>query len=119
MDYILYNLNKLDEIAQGDQGFILEMVGIFVENVSADIEHIQSLQSEGNWVAIAEKAHKLASNFAYLGADSLQVLAADIEKSVIHDHNLTGIADKTLKLCHEGTSLIDQVKKDFKIVCAN
>jgi len=119
MDYILYNLKTMDEIARGDQGFIREMVIIFVENVTADIGSIQFLLSTENWTAIAEKAHKLVSNFAYLGADSLQALAADIERSVIRDHDLSGIADKTLKMCHEGISLVNQVKKDFDLMDTN
>ena len=114
----LYNLKKLEEIAQGDQGFIRDMLITFVENVTFDICSIKSLKSAENWTAIAETAHKLASNFAYLGASSLQALAADIEKSVINDHNLTGVADKTEKMCDEGNMLINQLEKDFCIKCS-
>ena len=114
-----YNLKKLGEIAQGDQGFMQEMLVIFVENVTADVYSIQSLKSAENWTAIAEIAHKLASNFAYLGANSLHDLAADIERKVINDNNLTGIADKTEKLCNEGILLVNQLKKDFDFVCVN
>ena len=119
MDHKLYNLRKLDEIAQGDQGFIRDMLVTFVENVTAEIESIQSLKLVENWTSIAETAHKLASNFAYLGADRLHVLAADIEKSVIHDQNLTGVADKTDTLCNDGILLISQLKKDFEIMDTN
>jgi len=110
-----YNLKKLDEIAQGNDDFIKDMVVTFVENVTADINGIQSFKSVENWTAIAETAHKLASNFAYLGATGLHALATDIEKSVLLEHNLTGIADKTDKLCHDGVLLIGQLKKDFFI----
>ncbi|MDR1153292.1 MAG: Hpt domain-containing protein [Bacteroidales bacterium] len=119
MDQKLYNLKKMDEIAQGDQGFIRDMLVTFVENVTAEIEGIRSLKTAEKWTVIAETAHKLASNFAYLGADGLHALAADIEKSVMNDHNLTGVADKTDKLCSEGILLVDQLKKDFDIVSAN
>ena len=119
MDHKLYNLKKLDEIAQGDQNFIREMVVTFIENVTAEIDSIQSLKSLEKWTDIAETAHKLASNFAYLGADKLQVLAADIEKSVLLENNLTNIADKTEKMCNIGILLIDQLKEKFKIVGTN
>jgi HPt (histidine-containing phosphotransfer) domain-containing protein len=112
----LYNLKKLDEIAQGNQGFIRDMLVTFVENVTKDIGGIQSQKSKNNWTAIAETAHKLASNFAYLGANSLHALAADIEKSVLSDRNFTGVADKTDKLCDEGILLVSQLKKDFCII---
>jgi len=111
-----YNLRKLEDIAQGNQGFIRDMLVTFVENVSTDISGIQSLKSAKNWTAIAETAHKLASNFAYLDASRLQILATDIERSVLNDHNLTGIADKTETLCNEGGLLVAQLKKDFCIL---
>ena len=119
MEHKLYNLKKLDEIAQGDQNFVREMVVTFVENVSAEIDSIQSLKSLEKWTEIAETAHKLASNFAYLGADKLQALSADIEKSVLNDHILTGIADKTEKMCEDGILLINQLKKKFEFDHAN
>ena len=119
MDHKLYNLKKLDEIAQGDQNFIREMVVTFIENVTAEIDSIQSLKSLEKWTEIAETAHKLASNFAYLGADKLRVLAANIEKSVLVDNNLVDIAGKTEKMCHDGILLISQLKKKFKIVDTN
>ena len=115
----LYNLKKLDEIARGDQEFVRDMAVIFVENVTAAIGDIQSLKTVENWTAIGETAHKLASNFAYLGSGSLHVLAADIEKSVLKDNNLTGVSDKTDKLCNESVLLVSQLKKDFCITNTN
>jgi len=111
----LYNLKKINEIAQGDQDFILDMVVTFVENVKVEIDHIQSLRSMKNWTVIAETAHKLASNFAYLGATGLHALAADIEKSVFNDGNLTGIAEKAGQMCDDGITLLSQLKNDFCI----
>jgi len=110
-----YNLKKINEIAQGDQGFIREMLETFVENVTIEIERIQSFRPVENWTAIAETAHKLASNFAYLGASHLHALAADIEKSVINDLNLTGISEKTEQMCNAGAMLVNQLKNDFCI----
>jgi len=109
----LYNLKKLKEISQGDHIFVRDMLVTFVENATRDISRIQSLILTEDWTAIAETAHKLASNFAYLGANRLHDMAAEIEKNVINDNNLTGIDDKTVKLCHEGIILVNQVKKDF------
>ena len=119
MDHMLYNLKKLEEIAQGDDNFVRDMVITFVENVSADIDSIHLLTYMNKWTDIAETAHKLASNFAYLGADQLHALAADIEKSVLNDNNLTDVAEKTEKMCNDGTLLIRQLKEKFDIVASN
>ncbi len=111
----LYHLKKLIEIAQGDEGFIRDMIVTFVENVTAEIESIQSLKTSESWTTIAEIAHKLASNFAYLGADELHALAVNIEKSVVVDRNLVGISDKAEKMCVDGSLLISELKKDFEL----
>ena len=116
MNHKLYNLKKINEIAHGDQEFVLDMLVTFVENVTIEIDRIQSFRPLENWTAIAETAHKLASNFAYLGAPKLHALAADIEKSVLSDGNLTGIAEKTEQMCGDGIMLVDQLKNDFCIV---
>jgi len=113
MEQRLYNLEKLHEIAMGDETFVRSMLVAFMESVEADIETVKSLRSSENWFAIAEKAHKLASNFAYLDAGSLQKQASDIEKSVINEGNLTGVAEKTDKLCNNAILLIGQLKQDF------
>lgn len=110
-----YNLKKLAEIAQGDEDFIRDMVTTFVENVTTEVDGIQKLKLSGSWTAIAEIAHKLASNFAYLGADDLYALAVNIEKSVINDKNLSGIEEKTERMCNESILLISELKKDFEI----
>ena len=113
MEYQNYHLERLEEIAQGDSDFVKEMVGTFIENVTFDVETIQSLRLTEDWTAIAEKAHKLASNFAYLGAENLRNLAANIENTVLNENNLFGVAGKTELLCNESTDLIVQLKKDF------
>ena len=115
MNEKLYNLKKLNEISQGDGDFVRSMVVTFVENVTVDIDKIRSLISVNDWTAIGEKAHKLASNFAYLGANILHDLAAEIEKSVLMENNLTGVAVKTEKMCHNGMILVGQLEKDFDL----
>ena len=115
MKHKQYNLEKIKDIAQGDQAFIEDMLVTFVENVSDDVEKIKSLRLQEDWKAIAEIAHRLASRFAYLNADSLYALSADIEESVLSEHNLTGIAEKADMLCALSVSMIEELRKDFTI----
>ena len=115
MEHKLYDLSKLQEIAQGDEAFVKDMLISFVDNVSSDIEQVQSLRQTENWKTIAEIAHRLASRFAYLIINDLQNLSVDIEKSVFAG-NMTGIFEKTNRLCLKTISLIEQMKKDFNFL---
>ena len=115
MEHKLYDLGKLQEIAQGDEAFVNEMVVTFVENVTEDIEKIQSLRAFEEWKAIGEIAHRLATRFAYLDIDGLQALSADIEKATLICECFDGIAGKTERLCDETTLLLERLKNDFEL----
>ena len=114
-----YCLKKINEIGQGDQTFVNGMLVSFVENVNSAMEKIKILRVDENWVGIAEISHKLASNFAYLESKSLQSLASDIEKSVLNENNLYGIAEKTDKMCNDSILLIEELKNDFDFLSTN
>ena len=114
-----YSLKKLNEIGQGDQEFINGMLVTFIENVTNATEKIKNLRLDKNWTDIAEIAHKLASNFAYLDSKSLQTIASDIEKSVLNDNDLTGIEEKTDKMYKNTILLIEELRNDFDFLSKN
>jgi len=108
-----YSLDKLNEIGQGDQEFVNGMLATFLENVTNALQKIEVLKVNEKWVDIAEIAHKLASNFAYLESKCLQEIASDIEKSVLNEKNYNDIAAKTDKMCRDSMLLVDQLRQDF------
>ena len=111
MECKAYNLKKVQEISGGDEAFVKDMVDAFFENVTDAIANIKTFKQSEDWKAIGGIAHKLASNFAYMGADSLHDIADDIEKSVLVEQNLTNIAEKTDKLCSDSILLLNQMKE--------
>ena len=109
----LYSLEKLKEIAQGDDAFVREMAITFIDNVSVEITNIQKLIDEGEWKTIGGIVHRLAPNYAYMGAETLYKLAADIEKKIKDDYNLTETTTITRQMCADSLVLIDELKKYF------
>jgi len=108
----LYNLDKLKEVAQGDDAFVHEMVITFIDSVSEEIANIQKYTAESEWKAIEKIAHKIAPNFAYIDAESLYVLAADIETKIQNGHDLTEIETMTHQLCADSLVLLDELRKN-------
>ncbi|MDR1672807.1 MAG: Hpt domain-containing protein [Bacteroidales bacterium] len=108
----MYDLSRIEEISPGNDKFVRELIDTFVKTVVSEVTNIERLKSTGNWKTIAEIAHKLVSNYAYLGAEDLKQTASDIEKSVSYD-NLDGISEKIDKLCSASTELIRRLKKEF------
>jgi len=112
----LYDLSKLQEIAQGDEAFVRDMLETFVSNVADDVGKMQTFLRVKDWASIASIAHKLVSRFAYLNASELQELSIDVENSIQIDNNLTGIDEKADKLCKESIVLIEKLKEDFSFL---
>jgi HPt (histidine-containing phosphotransfer) domain-containing protein len=111
MNNKFYSLEKLEEIAQGDDVFVREMITTFVDTVSEEVKNIESLMDVGEWKTIGGIAHKLATNYAYMDAEALYELAAKIEKIIIRDCDLTEITEMTRKLCADSLVLIAELKK--------
>ena len=119
MEHKSYDLRNLQEIGQGDEVFIREMMISFIENVTIDIEKIRNSRALKDWTTVAQIAHKMVPRFAYLSANHLHVLSADIEKSVLIDNNLIGIAEKTDEFCDGCVLLIEELKNDFDFLRTN
>ena len=119
MECKAYNLKKVQEISGGDEAFVKDMVDAFFENVTDSIAKIKTFKQSEDWKSIGGIAHKLASNFSYMGADSLHDIADNIEKSVLIEQNLTDIAAKTDKLCSDSLSLLNQMKEDVYVNSLN
>ena len=109
----LYSLDKLKEIAQGDDAFVQEMVTTFIDSVSAEVDNIQKLMTVGEWKTIGRIAHKLAPNYAYMDAESLYALTADIEVKIKNGYDLTEITAMTHRMCADSLVLIDELKKIY------
>ena len=106
-----YSFDKLNEIAQGDNAFVQEMIISFIDTISEAVNDMQKLMNDGEWKTIGGIAHKLASNYAYMDAESLYVLAANIEKKIQNSYDLVEITAMTRRLCADSLFLIDELKK--------
>jgi len=109
----LYSLKKLEEIAQGDNAFVQDMVSAFIDTVSVEVTNIQELMGKGEWKDIGGIAHKLVTNYAYMDAVALFALAVDIEKKAKNGCDLTEITATTGQLCADSLILINELKKCF------
>jgi HPt (histidine-containing phosphotransfer) domain-containing protein len=112
MNNKFYSLEKLKEIAQGDDAFVQEMITTFIDTASVEIKNVQRLMDVGDWKTIGEIAHKLATNYAYMGAESLYTLTDNIEKKIQNGCDLTEIPEMTRRMCADSLVLIDKLRKN-------
>ncbi len=77
---IMINLTNLEELGNGDEEFIKQMVVIFLEDVPKYVEEMESLIQEENWEDAGKMAHKMKSSVKVLGADELVEELIKVEK---------------------------------------
>lgn len=84
----IINLDYLKEISGGDQGFIKEMLDLFVNSTATEADQFDALLESGNYTAIGHLAHKMKAPIQMLGANNLFLLIRDLEKFGKEQSNL-------------------------------
>ena len=82
-------IDYLRDITGGDAELMAELVDIFAEEVPAALGRMQACYAAGDWNALLKVAHRIQSNYKYVGmtaAESLvRSLAADAEHALRTD----------------------------------
>jgi histidine phosphotransfer protein HptB len=74
------NLEQLNQISEGDIEFEIEVLQVYVEDVSQRIETIRDAITQNDWSKIMGEAHHLKGSSANVGAGQVQTLAEQLEK---------------------------------------
>lgn len=75
------DLSYLNEISDGDQDFIADVLGTFLEEMPKDIEQMNQALLANDVVSIGKMAHKTKSTLHTLGLYELKELALKIEQT--------------------------------------
>jgi HPt (histidine-containing phosphotransfer) domain-containing protein len=62
-----YNLNELLRITKGDNDYTLLMLDTFLENAKSMLDQMQKSYTRGDYLSIAEAAHRLLPSVEQLG----------------------------------------------------
>ena len=76
---MIYSLEKINEMAEGDQDFIESLIGVFLEEVPKDLSLLENALEENNCDAAYKLAHKLKPNVDLLGMETARIAALEIE----------------------------------------
>jgi len=92
------DISYLEEIANGDEEFIQDMINLFAEQAPEDLKGIEGGIGQENWEAIYQSAHKLKYAIGSLGREDLKTMLDQIED-----------------LCKEKSSL-PKIQEDFSFI---
>ncbi len=95
------NLSYLREASAGNEGFIKEMIGIFLRQTPEFIEQLTTYGQDQNWPEFRKVMHKLKPTVYMMGIHSMQPVIKQIEqcsKELKNIASLPGLLDD-LSLC--------------------
>ncbi len=73
------NLNYLNEISEGDNQLISEMIDIFISEVPSYLKMMHKYQEDKDWDALGKLAHKAKASSSIMGMGQLTNELKDLE----------------------------------------
>lgn len=110
---MIYNLEKVNEMAEGDEEFIVSVISVFLEEVPEDLSALETAITQKNYEQTYKLAHKIKPNVDLLGMDQTRVTALEIETLGKSESNMSEIEDKFPLLKKDVEQVISELRKDF------
>ena len=76
---MIYSLDKIHEMAEGDEDFVTSVVSVFLEEVPADLDGLEKAIAERDYENVYKLAHKIKPNVDILGMEQTRARALEIE----------------------------------------
>lgn len=112
---MIYSLDKIKAMAEGDEDFILSIIGVFLEEVPQDLADLESAITEGDIENSYKLAHKLKPNMDILGMEQARVMALEIETIGKDQGSIEEIRARFPSLKQDILQAITELKNDFDL----
>jgi HPt (histidine-containing phosphotransfer) domain-containing protein len=112
---MIYNLGKLNEMAEGDEDFVNSVISVFLEEVPQDLEDLEIAIVAKDYENVYKLAHKIKPNVDLLGMEQARETALEIETLGKSSSDSMEIEEKFPLLKKDILQVISELKKDFHI----
>lgn len=112
---MIYNLDKINELAEGDEDFIISVISVFLEEVPVDLVALEEAIQKKDFENVYKLAHKIKPNVDLLGMEQTRAIALEIETLGKSASNEEEINQKFPILKKDIHQVIEELKKDFDI----
>lgn len=110
---MIYSLDKINEMADGDQDFIHSVISVFLEEVPVDLAGLEKALEEENYQQVYQLAHKIKPNVDLLGMEQTRAAALEIETLGKSEANMSEIKDVFPRLKTDIQQVVSELRKDF------
>lgn len=104
------DLTYLKEISMGDQGMIVEMIQVFLEEYPDALDEMHQLHNGESWEKLRARAHKFKPNLAYMGIDTGMEEIQELEDHAKNNNPDLAIQSKLTSL----KSICEQASKELR-----
>ena len=112
---MIYNLDKIEEMADGDEDFILSVISVFLDEVPQDLADLEKAIDQKDYKNVYQLAHKIKPNVDLLGMEQTRANALEIETLGRNESNSRQIEERFPMLKKDVLQVIAELKKDFGI----
>ena len=112
---MIYSLDKINEMAEGDEDFVFSVISVFLEEVPADLEQLEQAIANKDYDNVYKLAHKIKPNVDLLGMEQTRATALEIETLGKNSANSRQIEEKFPLLKKDVLQVISELKKDFDL----
>ena len=110
---MIYSLDKINEMAAGDQDFVNSVITVFLEEVPQDLEELEKAISAKDYENVYKLAHKIKPNVDLLGMEQARATALEIETMGKAGGNEAEIEAKFPILKKDVLQVLSELRKDF------
>ncbi|TMU50589.1 MULTISPECIES: Hpt domain-containing protein [Flagellimonas] len=112
---MIYNLDKINEMAEGDQDFVISVISVFLEEVPVDLEGLETAIGARDYENVYKLAHKIKPNVDLLGMEQTRATALEIETLGKNTANMDEIEQKFPLLKKDVLQVVSELQKDFDL----
>jgi HPt (histidine-containing phosphotransfer) domain-containing protein len=110
---MIYSLDKLNEMADGDKDFIESVISVFLDEVPDDLAGLEKALEEENYQQVYQLAHKIKPNVDLLGMEQTRAAALEIETLGKNEANMEEIKRIFPDLKKDVEQVISELRNDF------
>ncbi len=112
---MIYTLDKINEMAEGDEEFVFSVISVFLEEVPEDLEALEQAIAARNFEQIGKMAHKIKPNVDLLGMEQTRANAYDLEQLGKNSGSMDEIEAKFPLLKKDVEQVMSELRKDFDL----
>ncbi len=112
---MIYNLDKINEMAEGDEDFVNSVISVFLDEVPVDLRELETAIQNSNHDQVYKLAHKIKPNVDLLGMEQTRAVALEIETLGKSEGNMETIRERFPVLKRDIEQVIAELRKDFDV----